>query len=164
MAKDTVKIVHSVAPAEQLFHHEQQLKKGIQTILTQPLQTMVLKSMRKKGRTYAITKTETDLVIHHIWDLGFNSVGDKRKMEKLFLECSLEPGAIVRRDKITTKVTTIYRTHRETNDMCENYEQDVPAFAIRLSGHLDTFKNSTHAWDALAEHGLYPEDDREGVE
>ncbi|KAF8533789.1 hypothetical protein BDD12DRAFT_897798 [Trichophaea hybrida] len=175
MAKGTVKLVHSVAPAEQLSRHEQQLRKRIRdNILTtaanegteideeEVKRRIYLEESR--GRTYAITKTETDIIIHHIWDLGLSGFGDKRKMEKLFLECALEPGAIARRDKITTKVANIHRTYRETKEMFEDDEQDVPALATRLSGLLDAFKNRTGAWDAMAEHGLYPEDDGEGVE
>ncbi|KAF8542444.1 hypothetical protein BDD12DRAFT_802893 [Trichophaea hybrida] len=136
MAKGTVKLVHSVAPAEQLSRHEQQLRKRI--------------------RDYILTTAAND-----------GTEIDRRKQKKdgkLFLECALEPGAIARRDKITTKVANIYRTYRETKEMFEDDEQDVPALATRLSGLLDAFKNRTGAWDAMAEHGLYPEDDGEGVE
>ncbi|KAF8542337.1 hypothetical protein BDD12DRAFT_876817 [Trichophaea hybrida] len=157
MAKGTVKLVHSVAPSEQLSRHEQQLRKRIRDyILTtatnegteideEQVQCRIYLE-ESRGRTYTIPKTETDIIIHHL------------------LECALEPGAIARRDKITTKVANIYRTYRETKEMFEDDEQDVPALATRLSGLLDAFKNRAGAWDAMAEHGLYPEDDGEGVE
>ncbi|KAF8535657.1 hypothetical protein BDD12DRAFT_808395 [Trichophaea hybrida] len=143
MAEGTVKLVHSVATAEQLSRHEQQLRKQIRDyILTTAANdgTEIDEEKVKcriyleesSGRTYAITETETDIIIHHVWDVGLSGVGDKRKMEKLFLECALEPGAIARRDKITTKVANIYRTYRETKEMFENDEQDVPALATRF--------------------------------
>ncbi|KAF8534891.1 hypothetical protein BDD12DRAFT_894799 [Trichophaea hybrida] len=65
---------------------------------------------------------------------------------------------------MTTKVANIYRTNRVTKEIFEDEVQDVPALATRLSGLLDAFKNHTGAWDSMAEHGLYPEDDGEAVE
>jgi hypothetical protein len=53
-----------------------------------------------RGRIYDITKTETDIIIHQVWDLGLRGVGDTRKIEKLFLECALECGSIDRCDII----------------------------------------------------------------
>ncbi|KAF8533176.1 hypothetical protein BDD12DRAFT_900058 [Trichophaea hybrida] len=175
MAKGTVKLFHSVAPAEQISHHKQQLRKRIQdyiltTAAKEGSEIDEEKVKRRiyleesRGRTYASTKTETDIIIHHVWDLGLSGVDDKRKMEKLFWECALEPGAIARRDKITTKVANIYRTYRKTKEMFKPNEEDVPALATHHSGFLDPFKNRTGAWDAMAEYGLYPENDGEGVE
>ncbi|KAF8532769.1 hypothetical protein BDD12DRAFT_901844 [Trichophaea hybrida] len=115
-----------------------------------------------RGRTYAFTITETD-IIHHVWDHGLSGVADKRHMGKLILEYALARGAIARSDKITRKVANIYRTYHEMKEMFEDYEQDVPALATHLSGLLDSFKNRTCAWDAMAEHGFYPEDDGGGV-
>ncbi|KAF8542792.1 hypothetical protein BDD12DRAFT_802554 [Trichophaea hybrida] len=167
MAKGTVKgfanrwiyrirVVHSVAPAKQLSCHEQQLKKQIQDNIFTPAANEGTENDEEEvkrriyleessGRTYAITKTETDIIIHHVWDLGLSGVGNKRKMERLFLEWALEPGTIARRDKITTKVTNIYRTYCETKEMFGDDEQDVPALATCLSDLLDAFKNRTIA-------------------
>ncbi|KAF8534836.1 hypothetical protein BDD12DRAFT_894905 [Trichophaea hybrida] len=156
MAKGTVKRVHSVAPAEHFSHHEQQLSMRIRDyILSTPANngTEIDEEEVKRriyleqstGRTYAITTTQTNIIIHHVWDHGLSSIGVKREMEKLFLEYALEPGAITRCDKITTKVANIYRTYRETKEMFEDDEQDVPTLTTCLSGVVDSFKNRTGA-------------------
>ncbi|KAF8535684.1 hypothetical protein BDD12DRAFT_892097 [Trichophaea hybrida] len=149
MARRTVKIclVHWVAPAEQRFHHEQQLKQRLRDYIhtsdakesskiNEEKVNLRIHVEKSRGRTYAIPKTETEIIIYHIWDLGFSG----------------------------TNIANIYRTNRETKEMFDDHEQDTPALATGLSGILDAFKNRTGTWDTMAEHGLYPEDDSEDVE
>ncbi|KAF8539109.1 hypothetical protein BDD12DRAFT_883241 [Trichophaea hybrida] len=94
-------------------------------------QRIYLKESRET--TYAITETETNIIIHRIWYLGLS-------------------------------VANIHRTYRETEEMIENNQQVVPILTTCFSGILDAFMNHTGAWDAVAEHGLYPENHCEDVE
>ncbi|KAF8533649.1 hypothetical protein BDD12DRAFT_898303 [Trichophaea hybrida] len=129
MAKGTVKLVHSVAPAEQLSRHKQQLSKRIRDYIltTATNDGTEIDEEEVKHKRY-----------HHPSRLG--SWLERRWRQKkdgdTILECALEPGAIARRDKITTKIANIYRTYRETKEMFEDDENDVSALATRLSGLL----------------------------
>ncbi|KAF8542148.1 hypothetical protein BDD12DRAFT_803127 [Trichophaea hybrida] len=105
-----------------------------------------------RGRTYTSTKPETNIIIHHMWNLGLSNIGDKGQMGKLFLECTWESGTIARYNKITTK------------KMFQDNEQDVLASVRHLLVCLNAFKNYTGVWGTMAEHSLYPENDSEGVE
>ncbi|KAF8544233.1 hypothetical protein BDD12DRAFT_873314 [Trichophaea hybrida] len=67
-------------------------------------------------------------------------------------------------DTVKTKVTYIYHTYCKAKEMFEDNEQHKSKLATYLSGHLNAFMNGTGVWDAMAEHGLYPENDGEGVE
>ncbi|KAF8542033.1 hypothetical protein BDD12DRAFT_877267 [Trichophaea hybrida] len=65
---------------------------------------------------------------------------------------------------VKTEDANIYRTYCNPKELFVDNEQDVPTLATHLWSLLDEFKNHTGAWDAMAKHCLYPENDGEGVE
>jgi hypothetical protein len=53
----------------------------------------------------------------------------------------------------------LYRTYREVLEMFEDKNIDVKVLVKRLNHLFEPLRTRTGVWEAMEEHGLFPEED-----